>query len=173
VEKEVIDNEVKVLTELCERGVHQHIVAVLRIGELRNTRCLFIDMELCDLNLADYIYCTKPRELVPTFFIRDQPPPMKVRQIWTTMLQVVRGVEYLHSRGIVHRDLKPANRSLHHPWSTLADNSFVFSQRRSLETSRFRFQHSCRFEIPWRHDKYTGHKWLLCSRVSHRRSAGV
>jgi len=105
----VIENEVRNLTELCQQGPPPHIVNVLRIGELRNTRYLFIDMELCDLNLVEYIYCTKPREAVPTFFIKDQPPPMKACQIWTVLLQIVKGVEYLHHKHMVHRDLKPAN----------------------------------------------------------------
>jgi hypothetical protein len=93
VEAKVIDNEVQILTELCGEGAHSHIVAVLRIGELRNTQDLFIDMEFCDLSLAPCIYCTEPQELVPTFFIKDQPAPMKARQIWTVMLQVAEGVE--------------------------------------------------------------------------------
>jgi hypothetical protein len=97
VEAKVIDNEVRVLIELCCEGAHPHIVAVLRIGELRNSQDLFIDMELCDLSLAEYIYCTKPRELVPTFFVKDQPPPLKARQTWTVMLQVAKGVEYFAS----------------------------------------------------------------------------
>jgi serine/threonine protein kinase len=108
VEAKVIEDEVKNLTEICQQA-HPHIVNAVRIGELRNTRYLFIDMELCDLNLVEYIYCTRPRELVPTFFIKDQPPPMKARQIWRVMLQIVKGVEYLHQNQVVHRDLKPAN----------------------------------------------------------------
>jgi serine/threonine protein kinase len=115
VDSKVTDNEVQVLTELCCEGAHPHIVAVLRIGELRNSQDLFIDMELCDLDLGQYIYCAKPQESVPTFFIKDQPPPMKASQIWTVMSQIAKGVEYLHHRRMVHRDLKPANGS-NGPW---------------------------------------------------------
>jgi serine/threonine protein kinase len=104
----VIENEVKNLTELCQQA-HPHIVNVLRIGELCNTGYVFIDMELCDLNLVEYKYCTRPREAVPTFFIKDQPPPMTARQIWAVILQIAKGVEYLHQKQMVHRDLKPAN----------------------------------------------------------------
>jgi serine/threonine protein kinase len=104
----VIDNEVQMLKDLSKER-HPHIVVVFRIGMLRNSQDLFIDMELCDLNLTDYIRGTKPRNLVPAFFVRDQPPPMLARQIWNVMLQITTGVEYLHCQQVVHRDLKPAN----------------------------------------------------------------
>jgi serine/threonine protein kinase len=104
----VRDNEVQMLKVLSKER-HPHIVSVFRIGMLRNSQDLFIDMELCDLNLRDYIRGTKPRDLVPAFFVRDQPPPMLARQIWHVMLQITTGVEYLHCQQVVHRDLKPAN----------------------------------------------------------------
>ena len=109
VEAKVIKNEFEKLTLLCGQGTHPHIVNVLRIGELCNTSYMFIDMELCDLSLVEYIHCTKPREAVPTFYIKDQPPPMRALQIWTVMLHIAKGVKYLHQKQIVHRDLKPAN----------------------------------------------------------------
>jgi serine/threonine protein kinase len=97
------------LKELCCEGAHANIVAVLTIGLLLNTEDLFIDMELCDLDLAEFIAGGKPRESVPTFFVIDKPSPVKARQIWNIMLQIAKGIEYLHLKHIVHRDLKPAN----------------------------------------------------------------
>jgi len=110
VDAKVVENEVQVLKELGREGVHPNIVAVLQIGELRNSQDLFIDMELCDLNLLDYIHGTDPR--ASTFFVKDQPPPMKARQVWNVMSQITSGVEYLHGKRLVHRDLKPANGNI-------------------------------------------------------------
>jgi serine/threonine protein kinase len=105
VDAKVVDNEIKAVKALCKEG-HSNIVSVLRIGELHNSQDLFIDMELCDLNLTVYIRGAQP---MPSFLVRDQPPPMLARQIWNVMLQITTGVEYLHARNMVHRDLKPPN----------------------------------------------------------------
>jgi serine/threonine protein kinase len=107
VDSKVVENEVQALKELCREGAHPNVVALLQIGELRNSQDLFIDMELCDLNLLEYIHGTDPH--ASTFFVKDQPPPMKARQVWNVMLQITRGVEYVHHKRLVHRDLKPAN----------------------------------------------------------------
>jgi serine/threonine protein kinase len=109
IEVKVNQNELQAITKLCKKGAHLHIVTVLKIGELRDTPFLFIDMELCDLDLAEYIHCTKAESSVLTYFVKDQPPPLKAQQIWNVMLHIAKGVQYLHSKDIVHRDLKPAN----------------------------------------------------------------
>jgi serine/threonine protein kinase len=108
-EARVVENEVEVLKELCHEDVHPHIVAVLKIGELPDSQDLIIDMELCDLDLREYIAGTKSRESVPTFFVTNEPPPSKTRQVWNVMSHITSGVEYLHGKHVVHRDLKPAN----------------------------------------------------------------
>ena len=106
-----IENEAHAITKLCEKGEHLHIVAVLRIGKLLNTHYFFIDMELCDLNLDEYIHCTEPpypSASIP-YFIKNYPPPLKAQQIWNVMRQIASGVQHLHTMNMVHKDLKPAN----------------------------------------------------------------
>ena len=54
--QEDIKTEAQAIQKVCGKGSHPHIIELLRIGELRSSSDYFIDMELCDLNLADYIY---------------------------------------------------------------------------------------------------------------------
>jgi len=89
----------------------KNIVTILDFGKLPRTPFYFIDMELCEISLEDYIYPSEPlnsTQSIP-FFVKEAPPPMKARQIWNIMKQIANGVVYLHGLGIVHRDLKPPN----------------------------------------------------------------
>jgi serine/threonine protein kinase len=111
-----LENETAAIRKICGQKRHTHIVAVLRIGELENTSYYFIDMELCDLTLHDYIHPTKPPDPAASLpiFIKDKPPPIKAQQIWNVMQQITSGLAYIHSLNLAHRDLKPANsKTLH------------------------------------------------------------
>ena len=108
---EEIEYEAQAIIKICGKGSHSHIVEVLKLGELRNTDYYFIDMELCDLNLAEYIHRATPQgpsESIPSF-IKNAPPPLKAQQIWNIMRQIASGIKYMHTLKVVHRDLKPAN----------------------------------------------------------------
>lgn len=104
----------RAINKICEKE-HPNIVAVFKFGELCDTSHYFIDMELCDLNLAEYIHRQtppNPLESIPSF-IKDGPPPFRAQQIWNIMKQIANGVMYIHGLKQVHRDLKPANGSNH------------------------------------------------------------
>lgn len=103
-----IETEAQAIEKVCGKGSHPHIVEVLRMGELQNSSDYFIDMELCDLNLADYIYGVKPIDGLP-FYSKTAAPPLRSQQIWYIMIHIARGAKFMHSIGVVHRDLKPAN----------------------------------------------------------------
>jgi serine/threonine protein kinase len=71
----------------------------------------YIDMELCDLSLHEYIH-RDPESSVPEsipYFIQDAPSSVKVLQIWNIMKHILSGVEFIHNNREIHRDLKPQN----------------------------------------------------------------
>jgi serine/threonine protein kinase len=111
IKRQQIEYEARAIRKICGKGSHSRIVEILKLGELQNTDYYFIDMELCDLNLGEYIYRStppNPSESIP-YFIKNAPPPLKAQQIWNIMIQIAGGVKYMHSLNVVHRDLKPAN----------------------------------------------------------------
>ena len=106
------------MKELCQSGGHPNIVAILQDG--RETYqwigdIYFIDMELCDMNLHNYIHGErtvlqepdKPRS--PVFVLKDSDIKEKMRNAWEIMIHISKGLEFLHNQGQVHRDLKPSN----------------------------------------------------------------
>jgi len=107
---ELLQKEVRAIKRLCGPGAHANIVQVLDHGQLSNIPYYFIDMDLCDLNLHDYIHretSPEPSESMPCF-IRGAGSSSSL-QIWVVMSQIAAGVEYIHRKGHVHRDIKPAN----------------------------------------------------------------
>lgn len=115
-----VENEIRAVDKLCKHGAHENIVRVLRHGVLRNFPYYFIDMELCAMTLADYIYREPPAgESVPRF-IKDAPSTIKALQIWNIMNQIAMGAAFIHSHGSVHRDLKPTNGSIFYHWVLIA-----------------------------------------------------
>jgi serine/threonine protein kinase len=110
-DREEVDNEIRAIMKLCVKRAHKNIVSVLKLGELPNSSYYFIDMELCDLNLAVYIHRTdvpNPSESLP-YFMKDASSHHKALQIWNIMKQIAGGIKYIHGQDLVHRDVKPAN----------------------------------------------------------------
>jgi serine/threonine protein kinase len=82
---------------------------VLGFGDV-NGRHVFIDMELCGINLHEYI--KEARSETKTkypCFIQNVSHAMSAAQIWNIMRQIASGVAFIHSLDEVHRDLKPKN----------------------------------------------------------------
>jgi serine/threonine protein kinase len=71
-------------------------------------------MELCDLNLDNFIHAQPESTAYPAFphFVRDTSPNIQAEQIWNVMKHIANGVVFIHGHGEVHRDLKPTNGTL-------------------------------------------------------------
>jgi len=108
--KEDIANEIKAVTQLCAEGVHKNIVAVLNHGWLKSSPYYFIDMELCDFNLETFIYNIDFDRFKSDFETTGKSmEEVRLGNLWTITIDIVRGLHFIHGHGQVHRDLKPRN----------------------------------------------------------------
>jgi len=107
---EVLQKEVMAIKKLCGPDAHINVVQVLAHGQLPNAPYYFIDMELCDLNLDDYIHWEPSAKLSKLMlYIIRETGSVSPLQICVVMSQIAVAVEYIHQKGHIHRDIKPAN----------------------------------------------------------------
>lgn len=105
-----IDNEIRVITKLCSNDGHRNIISILQHGWLNKDQWYYFDMELCAMNLEEFIYGRYITTLGSEYF-----DPIAVEKgleclkLWNIMRDITRGLEYIHSLREVHRDLKPQN----------------------------------------------------------------
>jgi serine/threonine protein kinase len=95
-----VRNEIRAITKLCD-GNHINIIKVLRCGEYQDSSYAYIDMELCSLNLEEYL--KSKWILYPVDGVPDEAG------IWNIMTQIANGLAFIHSKKEIHRDLKPSN----------------------------------------------------------------
>lgn len=77
----------------------------------------FIDMELCDFSLHDYLYnhddsmkCfEEDSECAPALVCRDCSVFQRMEHICRLGGDIAGGLEFLHANYVVHRDIKPGN----------------------------------------------------------------
>jgi serine/threonine protein kinase len=108
---EDIRKEIDAAKKLCTGAIEaRNLVNILNDGVLAHSNCYFIDMELCSLNLEQYVYGTWPvsvQDKQPYFeYIQGQQPLSVICKI---MADITCGVKWVHSHDLVHRDLKPEN----------------------------------------------------------------
>jgi serine/threonine protein kinase len=99
VSKSDILNEFRMIERLCKQSSHGNIVAVYRYGQLGDS--YYIDMELCEFNLEQYIY---------GFDMADRMlPALDMTTLLKIMRDVCRGLAFIHESKKLHRDIKPQN----------------------------------------------------------------
>jgi serine/threonine protein kinase len=112
VTREDVLNEPRAINALKAHGPCENLVLVIRHGWLPRSQYYFIDMELCDGNLEDYIgrksgvnyvLSKNPRFFGATFMERG------IWNTWDIMEQIAGGMGFMHKCKEVHRDLKPRN----------------------------------------------------------------
>ena len=140
IDERLIRREVEAIKKLCGLDTHRNIIQVLNHGHLSNPILYFIDMELCDLNLQDYIHSENPLNLtgLVLYFSRGGGVESCL-EIWTVMSQIACGVEYIHRQNLVHRDIKPANGDALSGKTDLC--SFILVRELGVEVSGLRAIH--------------------------------
>jgi hypothetical protein len=129
VGKSAVQNELRAIAKLCKHG-HRNIIHVIAISDSLDSPYAFIDMELCDLNLEEYIKCNW------TMIETAHQMAARELEIWNIAKQIVNGLVFIHGQKEVHRDLKPRNGCF--PLDVYTNyTSTLLSKRRSLETIRF------------------------------------
>lgn len=86
---------------------HENIIDLLSDGveELRSGEC-FIDMELCDMSLRQYL---DGKESQTRWWLSRPVDSERVFFIVGIIQQLLNGLYFIHGHNKVHRDLKPEN----------------------------------------------------------------
>jgi len=107
---EHISREIKAMERLGEERIHENIVRVLKHGVL-DRGFYFLDMELCDLSLDNYIqrsFTPMMKENVPRLTSNLTQKVLR-SHVWEIMEDLTCGLTFVHQHGCIHRDLKPRN----------------------------------------------------------------
>jgi serine/threonine protein kinase len=77
-------------------------------GKLPRSTFYYVDMELCQLDLDQYIRNLWPPSVIgrSRYFMHAETD---MKLIWMTMSDIASGLSFIHSLDEVHRDLKPQN----------------------------------------------------------------
>jgi serine/threonine protein kinase len=114
-----IENESHIVSSLLEHGRHENIVDILRHGRLNDW--YFIDMELCEFDLYEYIAHHHTDTISPAVAAIDTTSTLtvivnkdcsaivRIQNMWTIGGHIASGLKFMHTYKVVHRDMKPRN----------------------------------------------------------------
>jgi serine/threonine protein kinase len=104
VTKADIENEVRAVKKLCTSS-HANIVQVFDLGQMRTKSTFYyLDMELCDISLGNYMQGKRTPHLVSWAEFRSDPENLSLIHE-----DILDGLIFIHSHDEVHRDLSPQN----------------------------------------------------------------
>jgi serine/threonine protein kinase len=118
------------MEKLCN-GSHINIIKIFQHGRLRpESAFYFIDMELCDLNLDEYLRGAKR---IPGLaeWKKETDQQHVVPLIYPIMDQITSGLSFIHSHKEVHRDLNPQNGDS--PHISLVITSVIYDKWTCME----------------------------------------
>lgn len=103
--------EVRAIEKLFDRVAHPNLVAVLSHGWVPHLRFYYIDMELCQGNLDNYIKNLHPYQydMSGSRSLLGLGHERGIWNVWDIVEQITSGIQYIHSCKEVHRDIKPQN----------------------------------------------------------------
>lgn len=102
---EHVRNEIRAIAKLCVCR-HENIVQVLTHGRVPGSPYYFIDMELCDVDLASYIDRTCNRAFQGEVAVGAEAMGTNS---WEILNDITSGLIFIHQLKEIHRDLKPSN----------------------------------------------------------------
>lgn len=99
-----IQNEVRAIKRLCKTG-HPNIVQVLEYGSLKeDAMFFFIDMELCEASLEEYLRGGISVGGGPTWETVCKDAAVMADKACIILQHIVNGLFYIHTMGEAHRD---------------------------------------------------------------------
>ena len=105
-----IENEIRVIEKIRMQNGHENVVQITNHGWLIKSEAYFIDMELCEFTLRDFLNKNVKVKSGEVYWQRK--PTLDGHScfnIFTILIHIATGLVFLHQIAECHRDVKPEN----------------------------------------------------------------